>query len=218
MAAKEITQFSMQEALTFQPPPPEHTKKQQVISDFVTYAAGLGDNPFEKQGGADNILRVRVIQHKAGSISYEYALKMPVNMLMQKRAEAEAARRKAEVLAKVEELRSNPKEFEKFVKEVVADVLGRSVAIGMLKSMIALNTRPVYASKAEERRAKMAKGQSSKDHAVKRNAAAVIKRAFSPAMKRESDFERAVAQDRRQRGVVAAKAAAEFRAQSRKAS
>ena len=148
MAAREVTQFSMFEALTFakamQPP---KTPREQHLADFAQHVANLGDALFVPHGGIDNVQRVRVMQD-GDKVSYEFALKLPLAILEQKRREAEREKRKQEVIAKAQELASDPKKLDEFVRKVAKSILG-AAAFELLKlskghkvSMKKLNAPP----------------------------------------------------------------------------
>lgn len=134
MAAREVTQFSMVEALAFakalqQPKSP----REQHLADFAAHVAKQGDAAFAPHGGVDNIQRVRVLQD-GDKVSYEYALKLPLDILERKRREAEREKRKQEVLAKAKELAADPKKLEEFVNKVAAAIIGRALAFELLKA------------------------------------------------------------------------------------
>jgi hypothetical protein len=194
MPTREITQFSIVElnlfikgleemGVAFEPT----TTKERAMNAFARIWAASTPESMAKFGGCENIQRVRLMGSTGMLIEaaregdFEYVLKLPLNILEQKRREADRKRREDEVLEKAAELASNPKKYNEFVNRVVKGILGRAAAELLLMSVSA---------------APVAKKAAQKKHRVE-------KQKFKPLSKEEA-YERAVQQDRRQR-IEAAK-------------
>lgn len=249
MATVELTQFSMQEFNAFRQSieggldleEAEKTLKERAMSMFLY---NFHNYSFGGLGGVENIQRVRVLGERgkrfdAQALTFEFVPKLPPALVIERKAREEKEAKKKEVLAEVERLRTDPKALEQFIKDVVAVVLGRAIAIGMLKELPGKKAPRKVARKpvtfdefineveAETRAAgseAVAEAEALRDHfrlaapklprVLPRQKAAMD--AVRKAGRVADDFAKAVAQDRRNRAEAATKAAAEFHKQERK--
>jgi len=184
---REVTQFSLVEFKAWKASgAPLETVRHKFMATFDVAVNCAKAEAWDGVGGLDNIARVRCFGEPEGSSTrFEYALKLPVEVVAQKAREA----KRQEVLAKLEALKSDPAALREFVQKVAYAVLDRMLVISLLEGT---------------------KKPTSKPAAVAKKKAQVRHRVEPIVAKKSDPFQAALQQDKRNRIEAAKKAAAEF--------
>jgi hypothetical protein len=182
MAKREVTQFSKVEFEAFKAAKREPSGAREKYMKLLSECLAASPTPeVVAAGGWENIQRVRVIEDEKGDGTFVFVPTLPPALYEERKRAAEREERKKAILAKLESLRSDPKAFDKYVREVAKAVLG-AAAVALLRA------------------SKDAKAAPRKP---------VQKRPAPPRKPRDA-YEAALAQDRRNRREAAKQAAAEY--------
>jgi hypothetical protein len=182
MAFIEKTQFSMVEYNLFLKDPEGAPIARTGYLELLKQDLTTNPNALAHLGGIDNIQRVRVLTD-GDKVKFDFVAKLPPTILAEKKRQAEREEKRQKVLAELEVLKSNPVAYRNFIKEVAFQILGRA-ALELLEA------------------SKHVKGASRKPHSATRKA----------PPKKQSAFDKALAQDRRNRIEAAKKAAEAYKA------
>ena len=184
---REVTQFSLVEFKAWKASGAAlETVRHKFMATFDVAVECASSEAWDGVGGLDNIARVRCFGEPEGSTCrFEYALKLPVSKVAEKRNET----KRQEVLAKLEALKSDPAALREFVQKVAYAVLDRVLVISLLEGT---------------------KKPASKPAAVAKKKAPARHRVEPIVAKKSDPFQAALQQDKRNRIEAAKKAAAEY--------